>query len=440
MNPRVLVVPDWLEWITGTIALAHMRSNPDYDIDVVPMGVVDMAVKEGWRPWEEFDVVHLLTTQAVQRVGEHFLGKVPTATTLHHVHDVADVPFDISGDAIMVSGSQWEKWLLEHGIESEKIVRVPYGVDAQKFHPAKPTARQALRSKWGIAEGEIVIGFAGKKGSDNFGRKGFDIFCKGLASLADQDNPVVAFVLGSGWQADMDAMLPENVRRIHVPYIPDQSEIYHVIDFYWVASRIEGGPVPLLEAMASGVACVCNKVGMVEDVVANSVDGVIVASGQPEEFAQATARLLREPSRHHSMAQAAQEKILNKFDWSRTGPAAAKLYARASANFAQAGRVLPERSHACSPPAANAARDVMWSLPPDLRSKAAVNEGLNMVRELFRVRNRGAATKAALRLVAKQPAQWRSPVSVLLSAWKGETTVALGRWKRKVLGKGSEGK
>lgn len=436
MNLRVLIVPDWLQWITGTIAVAHMKWNPDQVIDVVPMGVVEAAVNEGWRPWEEFDVVHLLTTQAVQRVGHHFLGKVPTATTLHHVHDEADVPFDISGDAIMVSGSQWEKWLLERGVEAGKIVRVPYGVDAQRFQPATAAKRQALRRKWGIADHETVIGFAGKKGSDNFGRKGFDIFCKGITRLAEEGIPVVPFVLGSGWQEDMEAMLPDSVRRIHVPYIPDQSEIYHVIDFYWVASRIEGGPVPLLEAMASGVVSVCNRVGMVGDVVTDGVDGVIVASGQPEEFAEVTAGLIRDPSRHRSMAQAAREKILSKFDWSKTGPAAAVLYERAAMNFAKSGRVLPLRAAPRSTPGTNGQRgEAMWSLPPTMRSKAVVNEGLNMVRELFRVHNRGAATKAALRLAADHPAQWRVPVGLLVSSWKAETTVALGRWKRQVLGR-----
>lgn len=77
----------------------------------------------------------------------------------------------------------------------------------------------------------------------------------------------------------------------------------------------------------------------------------------------------------------------------------------------------------------------MWSLPPTMRSKAVVNEGLNMVRELFRVHNRGAATKAAFRLAADHPAQWLAPVGLLVSSWKAETTVALGRWKRKVLGR-----
>jgi len=176
LKPRILLVPDWLQWITGTIAKAIKLHNPQLDTDIVPMGVVQRAMQQGWRPEQEFDVAHLLTTQAAERAGPALLGKIPVATTMHHIHDETDLLHDLKGDAVMVSCSQWEKDLFGRGVPESKIVRVPYGVDCQEFAPPTLQERSAARRAWGLHEKEVGIGFVGKKGSDNFGRKGFDLF------------------------------------------------------------------------------------------------------------------------------------------------------------------------------------------------------------------------------------------------------------------------
>ena len=401
------------------------------------MAALREAVRHGWRPEQEFDVVHLLTTQVVQEFGPRFLRVVPTVTTMHHVHDEAEVPVDTSGDAIMTVCSRWEEEMIQRGIPREKLVRVANGVDVGRFHPPSAAQRQVAREKLGIQPREMAVGFVGKKGSDNFGRKGFDLFCAGLKALSDQGISCVAVVLGSGWQADMKKYLPSQLRRVHRPFAENPSEVYQAMDVYWVCSRIEGGPVPLLEAMACGIPCIARPVGMVEDVVEDGVSGYIARSGQPEEFAERTVALMRDPKKREAVFRAARARIESNFDWKLTVSSAPRLYRKAWENFTGPKRA-PLNWEGESRPGATSSLDsvkTMAQIPQKIRRSCLFQEDLNMVHELFRVRNRTNGSFTALRLMRKYPEKSPELLGLLFNAWFGGVRMTLGRWKSQILGR-----
>src|ERR1700736_6956876 len=232
MKPRILLVPDWLGWITGTEAKAIKAYNAQFDCDIVPMAALRHAIGCGWKPELDFDAVHLFTTETVREFGPRFLGKLPTVTSMHHIHDEADGGLDVSGDAIMTGSSPWETDLIRRGVPREKFIRLAYGVDCWKFRPPSGTERLAARRSLGLRHNEVAVGFVGKKGSDNVGRKGFDIYCKAIRQLVMAGVPCVALVWGSGWQDELRKSLPSAVRHIHLPYMKDPSLIYRAMDFY----------------------------------------------------------------------------------------------------------------------------------------------------------------------------------------------------------------
>ncbi len=438
--PRVLLVPDWLSWITGTEAKAIKAYNPQLDCDILPAASLRLCLAQGWKPENEFDVVHLFTTTVAREFGPRFLGVVPTVTSLHHIHDEDEVAVDTSGDAIMTVSGLWEEELMRRGIGRDRFVRVANGVDCRKFTPPTAVERGLARRQLGLRDGEVAVGFVGKKGSDNFGRKGFDIYCRGLALLKESGVDCVAVVLGSGWHKDLKDLLPRCVRWIHIPHVESTAEFYQGLDFYWVCSRIEGGPVPLLEAMASGVPCVCRNVGMVAEAVSSAEAGVVLSHGSSEEFAEATSRLVAQPAERKSLSDGARRAMLEKFDWSVTAPSAAGLYRQAAVNFAQrsgsCGKVLEcdLPPHSIGPVDLDSVA-VMASIPKTMRKRAQLEDELLMARELFRVRNNCAATKLCWKLFTASPVSWRETLGLAASSWKSEATIMLGKWKQKLLGK-----
>ena len=434
---RILLVPDWLAWITGTQAKAIKAHHPQLDCDIIPAAALRHALNGGWKPENEFDVVHLMTTQVAEEFGPRFLGRIPTVTSMHHIHDVKDLEADTSGDAIMTVSSPWEDELARRGVPREKMIRVANGADTEFFRPPSEVERNKIRRKFRLENEELVIGFVGKKGSDNFGRKGFDIFCDGLIQLRNSGTRCVALVQGSGWQGELQERLKGQVRFTHVPFARDPSEVYRAMDFYWVASRIEGGPVPLLEAMASGVPCVCNRVGMVGDVVENGVSGLITREPSPKEFAELTGGLRADAAGMWRMAEAARERIVRKFDWRVSVQSAARLYETARRRFWLArGRATSAFDHTEQTEVVGHMPlervPVMICLPTDIRAACLYAEEIQMVEELFRVRNRWPATCLAISVWIHHPAQTLPLIRVVMTGWLHDVRITLGRWKRKI--------
>jgi glycosyltransferase involved in cell wall biosynthesis len=440
MKPRILLIPDWLGWITGTEAKAIKAYNPQFDCDIVPMAALRHAIGCGWKPELDFDAVHLFTTETVREFGPRFLGKLPTVTSMHHVHDEADVVLDVSGDAIMTGSSPWETDLIRRGVPREKLIRLAYGVDCRKFRPPSVTERLVARRGLRLHHNEVAVGFVGKKGSDNVGRKGFDIYCEAIRRLVMAGVPCVALVLGSGWQEELRKSLPSAVRHIHLPYMKDPSLIYRAMDFYWVCSRIEGGPVPLLEAMATGVPCVCRNVGMVRDAITSDKEGIAFDEGTPAEFAAETRSLWTDRPRYEAVSKAARGAMVDRFRWAITVRPAARLYRAAFREFAtRAGRPAPSDlpQDPTEIPAEDKTLDMvptMVSLPAAWHTDAALMDSMSMVHELFRVKNKVAASKLSAELCLRYPRKLGQIASINFKAWIAPCRMTLGRWRGQLAG------
>jgi hypothetical protein len=111
--------------------------------------------------------------------------------------------------------------------------------------------------------------------------------------------------------------------------------MYQALDAYWVTSRIEGTPVPLLEAMSCGVCCLSTKVGVAPEIIIDGENGHLVDIGDAARFAALTAGLIEHPEQRNRMGRNARDIIVNQYDWSNTAASAAILYQKAIERFEQ---------------------------------------------------------------------------------------------------------
>jgi glycosyltransferase involved in cell wall biosynthesis len=99
-------------------------------------------------------------------------------------------------------------------------------------------------------------------------------------------------------------------------------------DVFALASRSEGGPISILEAMAAGLAVVASDVGGVSELVVDGTTGLLVPPADPDALAAALDRLLADPELRRRLGAAGLERARERFDLSAMRGAHLELYAR----------------------------------------------------------------------------------------------------------------
>jgi glycosyltransferase involved in cell wall biosynthesis len=95
-----------------------------------------------------------------------------------------------------------------------------------------------------------------------------------------------------------------------------------------LASRSEGGPISILEAMAAGLPVVASDVGGVGELVADGSTGLLAPAGDAGALAAAVQRLLDDRELRHRMGEAGRRRAAERFDIRAQRRAHLDLYAR----------------------------------------------------------------------------------------------------------------
>ena len=93
----------------------------------------------------------------------------------------------------------------------------------------------------------------------------------------------------------------------------DLPRLYQALDVYMVTSREEGGPMGLMESMASGIPVVSTRVGMAPDLIQDAVSGVLVNVDDVDALASGVVWLMGN-KKITSVSRAARERVMS-VDW-----------------------------------------------------------------------------------------------------------------------------
>lgn len=229
---------------------------------------------------------------------------------------------------VITSSSAMESCLLEWGVPRVKLVRIPIGVDTDRFAPLPSIqVRLALREKLGIPPDCLCIGSFQKDGV-GWGEgmepkliKGPDIFIQALERLSKERQ---LFVLLTG---PARGYVKANLERLGIPYrhhfLKDYLDIvscYHAIDLYLMTSREEGGPKSIMESMATGIPIVATRCGMAEDLILDGKNGALAPIGDTQAIVDRALDLLEDPNRLNHIVTRARRDVL-AYDWASVGAA-----------------------------------------------------------------------------------------------------------------------
>lgn len=145
--------------------------------------------------------------------------------------------------------------------------------------------------------------------------KGFDIFLNALATIKDDSLKIA--ILGDGMLRDELKKQAISLNLINnVEFLGNKSDVSHYLamsKIFILSSRWEGLPLALLEAMASGLACICTDVGEVSSIIDNEKNGIIVPPNDEEKLASAMEKLLRSELIQKKIGENAKRTFEEKF-------------------------------------------------------------------------------------------------------------------------------
>jgi glycosyltransferase involved in cell wall biosynthesis len=223
---------------------------------------------------------------------------------------------------IVASASVVRQRLMNWGVPADKIVHIPIGTDVAMFAPLTPELRAVARARLGFSEDAIVMGSFQKDGV-GWGEglepkpiKGPDIFLDTVEQLA-KDLPVEVLLSGPARGFVKNGLKARGIPFQHhyPPERADLVELYHALDLYLMTSREEGGPMALMESMASGVPVVSTSVGMAPDLIVDGVTGGLAVSEDVEGLVnRARSMLTLDDSARAQLVAKAREAVL-PCDW-----------------------------------------------------------------------------------------------------------------------------
>jgi glycosyltransferase involved in cell wall biosynthesis len=221
-------------------------------------------------------------------------------------------------DACVAMSTPIRDEMIRAGIREERIALIPHGVDTERFRPASPPERAALRESLGLPPGRIAV-YTGRllKG------KGLETLLDALAAARESAPELSLVLVGSG--EDQALSVEDELRRraggpalagsVRFAGRSERVEDWlRAADLFVFPSVFEALGISLVEAAACGLPAVASRTGGIVDVVQPEASGLLVPPGQLAPLSRALVALAKDEDRRRSMGAAARRIVLQRFD------------------------------------------------------------------------------------------------------------------------------
>ncbi len=200
---------------------------------------------------------------------------------------------------VQVTHAEMRDLVLAAGVDESRVHLIPIGIDLEHFALRDAEARVRARRALDVPLDAFVVGSFQKdgvgweEGLEPKLVKGPDVLVASLDRLRGRVPELFVLLTGParGYVRGELGRLGIPHRHLLARDRPELAQAFHALDAYVVASRQEGGPKAVLEAMASGVPLVSTRVGQAQTMVEDGVNGLLVEVDDPEALAEAVLRL-----------------------------------------------------------------------------------------------------------------------------------------------------
>jgi glycosyltransferase involved in cell wall biosynthesis len=232
-------------------------------------------------------------------------------------------------DLVVTVTGAIRRQLLAGGLSSDdRVVALPGGVDTERYRPDSPPAggldvRRLLKVPADVPLIGLVGGFRVMKGHE--------IVVEAAARLAAAGLPFRMVFIGQGPFAERVRGLVQAAgladRITLMGFVDNLADAMAALDVaLYAALESDGMSRVLWEYMASAVPVVATRVGVVPEVLEDSVTALLVPAGEPIPLAAAIERLLRGPALRARLGAGGAEVVRERFSGVRLAERLSALY------------------------------------------------------------------------------------------------------------------
>jgi glycosyltransferase involved in cell wall biosynthesis len=337
------------------VRLAHMRPEISPREDARALGELMAELRRG-----RFDVVHTHSSKAgaLGRIAAHRVGVPAIVHTFHGFpfHNFQASPVRaayveierrlgrITDQFLAVGGAVAAQAISLKIAPAERIRAIASAIDPN-VTPLSPASRLAARRLLDLPDDAQVVGTVGRLAP----QKAPEDMVAAIDSIARSGAYCVW--VGDGPEREKIQRLIDRKalggRFLLLGERRDVGRILPAFDVFALASRYEGLPCSIVEAMTCGIPVVATAVNAVPEVVIPGRTGLLVPPGAPRLLGQAVAYLLDHPDEGARMASAAREQLGDRFEPSVLGRDLSETYTLARNTGAlEVRRPLGQVAHA----------------------------------------------------------------------------------------------
>ncbi len=208
---------------------------------------------------------------------------------------------------------------IAYGMNPERTVVFPWGVDLQQFSPTTETMVHRPKPALSGGEGSIVL-FCNRSWEPYYG---VDVLAHAFVKVAQQNENVGLILLGGGSQASVIRGILQNggvLDRVTLGGHVSQRDLpdwYHDADLYISPSHVDGSSVSLMEALACGLPCLVSDIPANKEWITEGENGWLFRDGDVNQLAEKLLAVIAQREKLPEIGRAGRKSAEMRADWQK---------------------------------------------------------------------------------------------------------------------------